>query len=315
MSVKCKYERFKTYPLSYTLAETFDAAEPAQELKIILVENGCVTLRINQERCFLQAGALIFTTKNTVVEKLFSQGLIAKSLSFDPQFIDPNLSPDHILREEFDDVRSEYGYPSFHLFYDWSYAYSNVLPLSSLVRTKVCSLFNEILHEIDQQPDSRWSCRARMNLLALLRLAEEEYQRFTSSDLHATTLACMTLEYIHTNYDREITVDHLCEMYHTNHTTLLRNFRMLTGTTIGQYIMEYRIQLAKEALLFTNLTVEEVALKFGFRQATYLSRVFKTRTGMTPGQFRRLMTKQSMEEKGGFQDVFLDHEPTGQDPV
>lgn len=297
MPLTSRYNRNETIPISFTLSEDFDSMPIHENLQIILVESGCVALRINQERCFLQSGALIFRNKNTVIEKLFSHGLVARSISFDPSFINVNLTPEEI-HDEVGDIADEYGYPSYHLFYDWSYAYAGVLPLSSLVRPKAYALFSGVISELERQPDNRWSCRARINLLELFRLAEEEYDRFIGDEMPATPLARMVLEYIHANYDQELTVELLCELHHTNHTTLLRDFRALTGTTIGQYILEYRLQLAKEALLFTNLNIEEIAMKFGFRQAAYLSRVFKARNGMSPGQFRSQMNKQRVKEKG-----------------
>lgn len=231
---------------------------------------------------------------------MFSQSLVAESVAFNPEFININLSSEHIVDEKYEELCKKYGYPSFHLFYDWSKSYAGVLPLNPLVQPKACELFSSIISELAAQPNNYWSCRARINLLELLHLAEEEYSHLVGTEIPATPLAHKVLEYIHANYDQEITVEMLCELYHTNHTTLLRDFRLLTGTTISQYIVEYRLQLVKEALLFSSLSVEEIAEKFGFRQSAYLSRVFKTHIGISPGQFRSRMVQQRKLARGGF---------------
>ena len=50
-----------TVMLSYEWEESFQHRPPKGCLQIILIEEGCVALRLNQERCFLQAGALLVT--------------------------------------------------------------------------------------------------------------------------------------------------------------------------------------------------------------------------------------------------------------
>lgn len=308
MPIRCRFFENRIVPVSFEKNEEFNKPLDRESLQLILVENGCAALRMNQERFFLQAGALIFRNSKTKITKLFSRSMEAKSISFSPEFINVNLSSNHIMDDEYAEISFLYGYPSFHLFYDWSNSYAGVLPLSPLVQPKACELFSAAINELDSQPDYQWSCRARVNILELFQLAEEEYTHFICGEVLASPLASKVLEYIHVHYDQEISVEMLCEMYNTNHTTLLRDFRRLTGTTIGQYILEYRLLLAKEALLFTSLSVEEIALKFGFRQAAYLSRVFKERIGMPPGQFRNHMVQLRKNAYGGFKNEKNTHD-------
>lgn len=289
-----------TVMLSYEWEESFQHRPPKGCLQIILIEEGCVALRLNQERCFLQAGALLFLHDGIKVERLYSRGLRAKSISFGSGFVNLNLTIDNIRREDFELLRQQYGYPSFHLFLDWNYAYSGVLPLDALSLSKAAELAKAAISELDTHTDGYWPCRARVNLLELLQLAEREYTRYMGDDITATPLARNVLDYIHTNYDKDITVEALCEMYHTNHTTLLKDFRVLTGMTVGQYILQYKLGLAREALLFTSLSIEKIAVTFGFKQAAYFSRMFRRAEGMPPGQFRAQKVRQRKAAKGGF---------------
>lgn len=316
MPLSCRYVPDRVVPLSFNKNELFKKRPGKEKLQVILIESGCIALRFNQERFYLQSGALIFCNENTTIEKMFSQSLVAVSVAFNPEFININLSNERIVDEKYSLLCSAYGYPSFHLFYDWSNSYAGVLPLNPLVQPKASALFSSIIRECEVQPDDVWSCRARVNLLELFHLAEEEYSHLVGTEIPASPLAHKVLEYIHANYEREITVGALCELYHTNHTTLLRDFRSLTGTTINQYVVEYRLQLVKEALLFSSLSVEEIAEKFGFRQAAYLSRVFKARMGESPGQFRSRMVRQrklsqgcleQSRSAGSFQPAALQH--------
>ncbi|HEX8575010.1 MAG TPA: helix-turn-helix transcriptional regulator [Flavobacterium sp.] len=61
-----------------------------------------------------------------------------------------------------------------------------------------------------------------------------------------------------------------------------------TGKTTKDHINECVIRLAKEKLLSTNDNVSEIAYSLGFEYPQYFNRFFKSRTGMTPLEFRQV---------------------------
>ena len=60
-----------------------------------------------------------------------------------------------------------------------------------------------------------------------------------------------------------------------------------TGTTIHQYLLQYRLEIAKKILLNTDCTISDIALKCGFKNVYYFSNTFKEKTGITPSLFRK----------------------------
>ncbi|MCC5849389.1 MAG: substrate-binding domain-containing protein [Verrucomicrobia bacterium] len=68
--------------------------------------------------------------------------------------------------------------------------------------------------------------------------------------------------------------------------TLERKFRTLLGRSIEEEIRRQRIEFAREMLMNTRLSVEEVAEKCGFANAPHFSRSFKKALGLSPGAFR-----------------------------
>ncbi len=68
---------------------------------------------------------------------------------------------------------------------------------------------------------------------------------------------------------------------------LLGVFSDRFGRTPMQYLREVRIRRAQDLLLSTTLPVSDIAVQTGFRDATYLDRVFKQHMGLSPGEFRR----------------------------
>jgi len=63
--------------------------------------------------------------------------------------------------------------------------------------------------------------------------------------------------------------------------------------TIEQYIIEYRINKIKEYLVYSDLTLADIAFKLNFSSVAHLSTQFKQQTGLTPSYFKEIKRKKS----------------------
>jgi AraC-like DNA-binding protein len=71
-----------------------------------------------------------------------------------------------------------------------------------------------------------------------------------------------------------------------SYTWFRRMFRQYTGLAPAQYIIQLKIQKAKEMLSGSNKTIKEIAIEQGFESIDYFSTQFRKQTGQTPTQFR-----------------------------
>ena len=60
------------------------------------------------------------------------------------------------------------------------------------------------------------------------------------------------------------------------------------GTTLRQYIIAYRLKLAKKLLEESGKSVNEIAEECGFNDPSYFTKTFKNSFGMTPKEYRNL---------------------------
>ena len=60
------------------------------------------------------------------------------------------------------------------------------------------------------------------------------------------------------------------------------------GTTLRQYIIAYRLKLAKKLLDESGKSVNEIAEECGFNDPSYFTKTFKSAFGMTPKEYRNL---------------------------
>ena len=70
--------------------------------------------------------------------------------------------------------------------------------------------------------------------------------------------------------------------------TLKRRFKAATGSTLIEYLQNLRIEEAKRLLESGQLPVDDISAEVGYGDASFFRRLFKRRTGLTPGQYRRM---------------------------
>jgi LacI family transcriptional regulator len=68
---------------------------------------------------------------------------------------------------------------------------------------------------------------------------------------------------------------------------LERRFRELLGRSPKSEIARVQLDCAKRLLTETDLSIDVVAQKAGFRSACYLCDVFSHKVGLTPGAYRK----------------------------
>lgn len=96
-----------------------------------------------------------------------------------------------------------------------------------------------------------------------------------------------TIKYIENNYDRDISLNDIAEKVYLTPSYLANLFKEDTGETVMNYLTRIRINEAKNYLENTDKKIYQIAEEVGFNNSKYFSRVFKKRTGYTPGQYRK----------------------------
>ncbi len=93
--------------------------------------------------------------------------------------------------------------------------------------------------------------------------------------------------YIRQHYQEDISLNSLSEHFYLHPNYLSMLFKDKTGSTFIKYLTEVRIEKAKQLLQNTDYNIMEVSTMIGYRNPRYFSRLFKSYTGMRPGEFRQ----------------------------
>lgn len=94
------------------------------------------------------------------------------------------------------------------------------------------------------------------------------------------------IEIVESSYTQPLTLHVLAEMIGTSPRSLSRKFKQSTGTSPIDYLIQFRLFKAKEMLLQTDATLDEIAVGIGYPDGYYLGRMFKKHTGLSPLQFK-----------------------------
>ena len=93
--------------------------------------------------------------------------------------------------------------------------------------------------------------------------------------------------YIDAHYAQKLTLDTLAEAAFLSKFYYNRAFKRYIGMTPVEYVNSVRISHAKNLLVVTDLSIDEIGWRVGFGGSKNLIYQFKKETGMTPGEFRR----------------------------
>lgn len=94
------------------------------------------------------------------------------------------------------------------------------------------------------------------------------------------------LEYIALHYSEEISLHDIAEYVGLSDNYCSNLFKQEIGENLTSYVNKIRIEKAKKLLRNKSLKVYEVAGIVGYKNATYLSTMFKKITGVSISEFK-----------------------------
>lgn len=93
-------------------------------------------------------------------------------------------------------------------------------------------------------------------------------------------------EYITKNIDKKLSREDISEHVAYNPDYFNRIFKEETGLSIIEYILNEKIELTKELLAKTDIQISNIALRIGYNNFSYFSKLFKKHTGVSPSAYR-----------------------------
>lgn len=99
-------------------------------------------------------------------------------------------------------------------------------------------------------------------------------------------IVSLVKEYIHKNYQNSIDLGNLSANFGFSAPYLTKIFTKYEHIAPSKYIMQYRINVAKQLLADDTIPISIVSEQTGFSDQFHFSKTFKQLTGMSPSQYR-----------------------------
>ncbi|MCC8423531.1 AraC family transcriptional regulator [Mucilaginibacter sp. UR6-11] len=179
----------------------------------------------------------------------------------------------------------------------FSYASNEALHLSDQERATISSVFTIIQEELNSRIDDFSHDIVIAQIELLLSYAKRFYKRQFLTRQTVTSDLLQRLEELLNTYFNEDkpanqglpTVQYLAEQLNYTPNYLSDMLRSLTGLNVQQHIHEKLIERSKELLSTTSFTISEIAYQLGFEHSQSFSRLFKTKTRLSPMKFKQAL--------------------------
>ena len=105
------------------------------------------------------------------------------------------------------------------------------------------------------------------------------------------------LDYIEKNCKKNITLEEVSEFGSVSSYYLSKLFKRKVGINFSTYIINKKMEIAKELLENTDLPIINISLELSYNEPNYFSKVFKKTVGVTPTKYRNSKIKGVKEKE------------------
>ena len=154
--------------------------------------------------------------------------------------------------------------------------------------TDECSkIINQYLFHESYENDFAEACKLEELMYKLLsyHIKNKSHSSKTDLDLKVKAIA----DYIENNYRNDIKISDLCKIFYFSKNYLCTIFKNKYGMTPKEYLIWYRLSIAKELLMDNEcvMSVSEISAAVGISNALYFTRLFHNKEGITPSEYRK----------------------------
>ena len=125
---------------------------------------------------------------------------------------------------------------------------------------------------------------ARLHDIMCLDFCKQMYILRSSQVLSKPIVLCIDYIYSHIHY--RITMKELADYLNLSESYLSKLFHKEMGLPISQYIIDLKIEKAKNLLQYSEYNIIDIANYLSFSSQSHFIQVFQKKTGLTPHKFR-----------------------------
>lgn len=266
--------------------------------KLVLAKTGNGVILCNHKKIHIIAPALLFFNHKDRVENERNNNFECDIIYFKPEVINDELQYDVLSgRTDYEGgittIQDRY---LLNDFYTYGKETTKIMLLQAETLIAIQYLYGNIERELLEQKDGFWPCRSRSFFLELLFYIDRQRQtgmmecvitKSMLSQKESFETVRRILAYMNENISEKTTLTELTKKFGINRNRLNEMFTETTGYTAMQCLLQMRLKLAVLMLRNTELPIEEIAFRIGFRDISYFTKTFKASFSLTPSRYRK----------------------------
>ncbi len=274
-----QFDRYKnrTVDIDFITAEDLIHLPYAGRFTLVFLTNGSIKELLNGHPIEIGAPGFLFVTESDSISITEKCNIAAQSFSFHADFLNSTR-----VTEKPDTLPANLRIQTGMALFDRDYLPAGVLTVPHKAYLQLYEWFFILGTEVAAQSDELWVCRIKKYLIQILGMLENLNRQIEPS---AVDLA---REYIITNYFNKLSVNDISRYACLNRVSLNNLFKEKYGCTAMGYLMRYRLQVAGDLLIHTDMSLNEIAHATGFEYDTYFIRQFIAKRGMSPTSYRNI---------------------------
>ena len=197
------------------------------------------------------------------------------TIQFSPDFLGDKI----LEKNQFDSIRKMLKAADHGLSF----------PLDSIMR---------VYHYLDTLASEQDHFQQFLKFMSILNeLSKGEYKILASSSFahssrnQESRRVTKVKQYINDHYAEDLRLDNMAALVGMSPSAFSRFFKMRTGKSLSDYILDIRLGYAARMLVDSTKNISEICYESGFNNLSNFNRIFKSKRGSTPRDFRALYKK------------------------
>ena len=197
------------------------------------------------------------------------------TIQFSPDFLGDKI----LEKNQFDSIRKMMKAAEHGLSF----------PLESIMR---------VYHYLDTLASEKDHFQQFLKFMSILNeLSKCEYKILASSSFahssrnQESRRVTKVKQYINDHYAEDLRLDSMAALVGMSPSAFSRFFKLRTGKSLSDYILDIRLGYAARMLVDSTKNISEICYESGFNNLSNFNRIFKSKRGSTPRDFRALYKK------------------------
>lgn len=166
--------------------------------------------------------------------------------------------------------------------------FDNLINLDNSIAKDISEICRNMIMELNPRKilwEENVAAMVMQLLILVYRYSSEPFWPAITSSL--SKLISNVQNFISINYHNKLSLEDLSKEFNVSKFYLSRIFKTITGFNYKDYLIRYRLNIAKDFLINSKMAITEISTACGYDSINHFNKIFKIYEGVTPSSYRK----------------------------